>query len=239
MQAILADMTRYDWLALLSALIFALAFGMRDIRLLRWLTILACGIDVAVYYFIRPGQPLWVQFGESLLFIFINLYHLALLWYEKRIKLFHGREGLLFEQNFSLFSPGEFKRLLKLGTWEDVPPNTTLITKSEPVPDILFFVEGTAAVRLDDTLHVGHIYPGQIAGEVSYFTDGLATAHVVSQTPCTLFKLSHKTVRQLDETHQELYIKLSYVLGRHVASKLSDANPRHFSNSQITEASTA
>jgi len=229
MQAFLADMTFYDWLAAVSALMAAFAFGMRDIRLLRWLTVVACTIDLAVYYFIRPDQPLWVHFGESLLYIGINLYHLAVLWHEKRAHLFHGREGVLFQQHFTLFSPGEYRRLLKLGAWQEVAAGVSLIVRDQPVSDVVFFVEGTGEVRLDAQHRIGAVSAGQIAGEVSYYTNGLATAHVVTDTACTLFKLPHHTLRSLKNDAPELYVKLSYILGSHVANKLSASTQRESS----------
>lgn len=226
MQAFLDDFTFYDWLSLVSAGLFALAFAMRDIRWLRVLTIVACAIDLGVYYFIRPGQPLWVQFGESLLFILINAYQLFMLWREKQAQLLHGELAELFRQNFTLFTPGEFRRLVKLGRWETLPAGVRLLTRGDAVQEVIFFVQGGADVRLDDDRWVGEMVSGSVAGEVSFLKGGVATAHVDTHTESRLFMLAHDTIRDMKERFPELYMKVSYVLGQHVAIKLGEANDR-------------
>lgn len=87
----------FDWLAAFSYGLIALSYAMRDIRWLRAITVAACTLDIFIYYYIGPGQPLWVQLVMSILFIGINAYPLYALWKE-------GREGNFAPESRRLFA---------------------------------------------------------------------------------------------------------------------------------------
>ena len=99
----------FDLLAFVTFSINAFSYVMRDIKWLRIITIIAMFGDLVVYYNIRPGSPLWVQFGMSALIIVINTYQLYVLWREKQASHFEGDAGWLYRHVFAPLTPGEFK----------------------------------------------------------------------------------------------------------------------------------
>ena len=96
----------FDLLAFCTFSINAFSYVMRDIKWLRIITIVAMVGDLFVYYNIRAGSPLWVQFGMSGLIIVINLVQLYILWQEKQARHFPGDAGWLYEHLFGLHLKG-------------------------------------------------------------------------------------------------------------------------------------
>lgn len=61
---------------------------------------------------------------------------------------------------------------------------------------------------------------------MSYLTGKPASADVRAGDQARVFHLPHKTLDDMKLKDPELHAKISYVLGRQVADKLSDANQR-------------
>lgn len=213
----------YDWLAFTSYGLIAISYAMRDIMWLRVITVVACFVDFVVYYFIRPGQPLWVQLGMNVLFILINLYQLYVLWQDKQAEVFHGEQAWLYKHVFPLLSPGEFKRLLKLGSWQTLAPQQLVLHKDSVVEQLGFVVTG----RLDalwGTTVLNSVPAGGLVGEISYLTGKTASATVVAGLETRLFSLAHSALDKLKLERPELHNKVLYILSRNVIEKLATSN---------------
>ena len=213
----------YDWLAFSSYGLIAISYSMRDIKWLRVITVVACFVDLVVYYFIRLGQPLWVQLGMNVLFIAINLYQLYVLWQDQQAEVFHGEQSWLYKHIFPLLSPGEYKRLLKLGSWQTLVPQQHVIHKDSAVEQLGFVVTG----RLDalwGTTVLNSVPAGGLVGEISYLTGKPASAAVVAGLETRLFSLTHSALDQLKVERPELHNKVLYILSRNVIEKLAKSN---------------
>jgi hypothetical protein len=213
----------YDWLALVSNGLIAISYTMRDIKWLRVITVVACIVDLVVFYFVRPRQPMWVQFGMTVLFIAINLYQLYVLWREKQATIFEGEQAWLYQHVFHLLSPGEYKRLLKLGGWRTVAPLQNFMRKGEPVDQLGFVVDGRLDALWGATV-LNSVPPGGVVGEISYLTGKTASAEVVAGIETRLFCLSHSVLNKLKIERPELHNKIVYVLSREVVDKLAKSN---------------
>ncbi len=213
----------YDWLAFSSYGLIAISYSMRDIKWLRVITVVACFVDLVVYYFIRAGQPLWVQLGMNVLFIVINLYQLYVLWQDQQAEVFHGEQAWLYKHVFPLLSPGEFKRLLKLGSWRTLAPQQLVLHKDSVVEQLGFVVTG----RLDalwGTTVLNSVPAGGLVGEISYLTGKTASAAVVAGLETRLFSLAHSALDKLKVDHPELHNKVLYILSRNLIEKLAKSN---------------
>ncbi|WP_342129592.1 Crp/Fnr family transcriptional regulator [Hydrogenophaga sp. OTU3427] len=213
----------FDLLAFVTFSINALSYAMRDIKWLRIITIIAMLGDLVVYYNIRPGSPLWVQFGMSALIIVINTYQLYMLWREKQASHFPGDTGWLYEHVFALLSPGEFKRVLKLGRWSQLQEGEYVLHKGGVVDEVGFVIEGRLDATWGDTV-LNTVTPGGLVGEISYLTGKHASADVSAGTDTRLFVLTHGVLDKIKLERPDLHTKLMYVLGREVAQKLANSN---------------
>jgi len=219
------DLGFYDWLAFSSYGLIAISYSMRDIKWLRIITLVACFVDLVVYYFIRAGQPLWVQLGMTVLFIVINLYQLYVLWQDQQAEVFHGEQDWLYKHIFPLLSPGEFKRLLKLGSWQTIAPQQHVLRQDSVVEQLAFVVTG----RLDalwGTTVLNSVPAGGLVGEISYLTGKTASAAVVAGLETRLFSLAHSALDKLKLEHPELHNKVLYILSRNLIEKLAKSNQK-------------
>lgn len=210
----------YDGLAVVSYGLIAASYLMRDMKWLRLITVLACSVDLVVYYFIRPGNPLWVQWGMSLLFIAINLLQLGRLWRESRTSHLDSETLWLYQHVFQTLSPGEFRRILQLGQWLQVSARQRLMTQGNAVTALGCVVNGHLLARQGRTV-LNAIAAGGMVGEISYLTGRKASADVVSSADTRLFGLSHAALDTLKSERPELHTKLLGLMGQEVARKLA------------------
>lgn len=218
-----SQMGFFDLLAFVTFSINAFSYVMRDIKWLRIITIVAMVGDLFVYYNIRAGSPLWVQFGMSGLIIVINAVMLFLLWQEKQASHFGGDAGWLYEHVFAPLSPGEFRKLLKLGRWSQLQAGAYVLHKGAVVDEVGFVVHGRLDATWGDTL-LNSVMPGGLVGEISYLTGKHASADVRAGSDTTLFVLTHGVLDKIKLERPDLHTKLMYVLGREVAQKLAASN---------------
>lgn len=213
----------FDLLAFVTFSINAFSYVMRDIKWLRIITIVAMAGDLVVYYNIRAGSPLWVQFGMSALIIVINLVQLYVLWREKQSRQFEGDAGWLYQNVFGPLTPGEFSRVLKSGQWTHLKQGEFVLHKGGVVDQVGFVVHGRLDATWGDTL-LNSVPPGGLVGEISYLTHNHASANVTAGTDTLMFTLTHATLNRIKSERPELHTKLMYVLGREVAQKLAKSN---------------
>ena len=212
----------FDGLSAFSYGLIALSYAMRDIKWLRIFMILACAVDIIVYYGIRPGQPMWVQLLMSILLIAINVYQLVALWKETQSNVFDEEAKLLYDRVFYLLTPGEFRRLLKVGSFETLQAGDTLLSKDKRADAISVVVAGELDVRLGDNT-LSKIHVGGFAGEMSYFTGQAASVNVCAAVKTQTFRIGHREFETLRDKYPEMHIKLTGILGRDISEKLRQA----------------
>ncbi len=220
----------YDWLSGFTYGLLAVSYTMRDIKWLRIITVIACSVDLFIYYNIRPGQPLWVQFLFTIGFIAINAYQLVLIYRESRQVHFAGDEAFLYRTVFNAMTPGEFKRLLGIGRLESADAGSTLLHHGERVAAVSVLVSGSAAIFVERRL-LGMVRPGGFVGEMSYVSGQPASADVVVEEPTRVFTLPCAELDRLREAYPDMYIKITGIFGKDIAEKLrSTSQSLHASN---------
>ena len=132
----------YDALSILSYGLIAVSYAMREMRWLRIITVGACLLDVVIYYFIRPGQPLWIPIVMNILLIAINGYQLLMLYRDQRAGGWNSEAGWFYETVFTRLTPGEFRKVLAAGRWATLPDGHVLLEKGRPAATVTFLVDG-------------------------------------------------------------------------------------------------
>lgn len=153
-----------------GAICYLVCFLFRNQIYLRCLAITGDFFYTA-FYFGAVGEPLWVAMAYSTLNVVVNLVMITLLLRDRRQGKLSDQDLQLFRQ-FSTLTPGEFRRLMKLGVWKEAK-ETVQITTEGLVPKELYFVlHGDAkAEKSDPTTMEGDGFVSGFSGfvgEVAY-----------------------------------------------------------------------
>lgn len=120
----------------------------------------------------------------------------------------------------------EPRRLMPYLDRLEIPAASHLIRQSERSESLFFIETGLVTVRLefDDgrTLRLRTMGAGTVVGEVGLFLGGERTASVVTEQPCTVYRLSHESLERMSRENPELALAfhryLICLLGERLAS---------------------
>ena len=160
----------------ISYFLLLLSFAVKKIFWLRTIAIIASLFTITYCYFFF-SNPLWISIKWNILFIGINIIHIALLFYEKRDIKFSGHKKFLYENVFSQFSPGEFERILSFARPIRVAKNSVLIEEGIHLNELYLIASGSLGIRAKGEI-VASLKPGAFAGEMSFLTQGKTRAYV-------------------------------------------------------------
>ena len=86
--------------------LIAFSFLVKDIMWLRFVSILASSFSV-FYNWVIPVEPMWLAINWNFVFIGLNMYHIAVIIYEKRPIKMAPKDKELYETLFKDLSPVE------------------------------------------------------------------------------------------------------------------------------------
>lgn len=182
--------------------LIAFSFLVKDIMYLRVLSILASLFSV-FYNFAIPDTPMWLAINWNLVFVTVNVYHIAVLIYEKRPVKMKPKDRELYETLFKDLSPVEYLKISKAAKWKKFKSGQKVIVESKPVKDLILIYNGTVDVVVDKK-KVAELKDGQFVGEMSFLTgkDATATCIVKHDTECLVWKQPEfKSLLQLSLIH--------------------------------------
>ena len=104
-----------EYLVHLSNVLLLIAYSVRDILWLRWFAVAAAAINIPYYL----GQPhiLWPPVFWGIVFMVINLFQIARIYWERRPVVLSPDEQTLYDMGFRELRPREFVSLLLAGEW--------------------------------------------------------------------------------------------------------------------------
>ena len=202
----------------LANVLYLCSYLVRDILWLRVLTILA-GLSLLPFYGSCSDHILWAPIAWNLVFMTVNLVQIGILIHERRPQLLAGPEQALYRQVFPDLTPGEFRRLMKLGEWREIANGSTIVRRDSVVLDMLVLREGRLEVRAAGGV-IAQLKPGQFVGEMSFLSGEKATADVIATEPSRVLAWSQESLNELLEKKPALAFKIRGILGRDVVAKL-------------------
>lgn len=106
-----------------------------------------------------------------------------------------------FPQLAGALGRANLEQLLDGASTQDFPAGRKIIRDRMPVECIYFVLSGELSAHIEDggsSRKVGTISQGQWMGEISVLSgEMVASATVISDTPCTLLKVHHLTLQRL------------------------------------------
>ena len=204
--------------------LIAFSFLVKDIFWLRILSIAASLFSV-FYNYVIPAEPMWLAINWNFVFIAVNLYHIAVILYEKREVKMDDKNQELYDTLFKEMTPVEYLKISRAAKWELVKSGQRIITQGMPVPDLYLIYNGTVDVVVDNE-QIAELKDGEFVGEMSFLTEKVATAtcKVKYDAQCLVWK--QKEFKELLKRNPSLYFTIQSVLSAQVSDKLVSSSKK-------------
>jgi len=198
--------------------LIAFSFLVKDIFWLRIVSIIASLFSV-FYNYVIPLEPMWLAINWNFIFIVVNIYHIAIILYEKREVKMDDKNQELYDTLFSEMTPVEYLKISRAAKWELVKSGQKIITQGMPVPDLYLIYNGTVDVLVDNE-QIAELKDGEFVGEMSFLTEKVATAtcKVKYDAQCLVWK--QREFKELLKRNPSLYFTIQSVLSAQVSDKL-------------------
>ena len=196
--------------------LIAFSFLVKDILWLRIVSILASFFSV-FYNWVIPIEPMWIAIHWNFVFIILNLYHIAVIIYEKRPIKMAPKDKELYETLFKDLSPVEYLKISKVAQWKTFKSGETIIRQEHLVPDLILIYNGTVDVVVENK-KVAELKDGQFVGEMSFLTEKTATATCIVKhnTECLVWK--QPEFKELLKRNPSLYYTIQSLLSNQLVS---------------------
>ena len=196
--------------------LIAFSFIVKDILYLRLVSILASLFSV-FYNWVIPVEPMWIPIGWNFVFVALNLYHIAVLMYEKRPVKMNDKNAELYETLFKDMTPVEYLKVSKIAEWKTFKPGEIIIQEGMPVKDLHLIYNGTVDVVVKDK-KVADLKDGQFVGEMSFLTEKPATATCVVKHDAELLVWRQREFKELLKRNPSLYYSIQSLLSAQLVS---------------------
>ena len=207
----------------LASILTMVAYLLRDILWLRFLTILSCFAGIIFNYFV-PATPLWTVIGWNTLFAIINIVQIAIIIKERTGIQFTEEEKELHETLFKKFAPFEFMKLMRLAEWRQVGPGEIITTEGQALDEVMMIYNGLLAVEVKGEKKA-ELQDGHFIGELSFISGGTATATVRAIEPTRYIAWPKKEIDRLLARNPSMHIALQGMLTKDLSKKLTRRLP--------------
>lgn len=208
----------YELFGHVSYSLQAISYLVRDILLLR---VVAIGASIAeiTYDFLIADQPLWVGILWNSSFIIINLGQILYSLVERGQLKFQPEEMELYETVFHRFSLLEYKKLLRIAQWHNLPPQHILSREGEDIDSVILIFNGLVSVQRGGK-EVAQLKDGNIIGEMSFLQGGAATATTKTLTPTRVIRWKKAELRALLDCNPNMGLAMQSVFNAELIYKL-------------------
>jgi Cyclic nucleotide-binding domain len=201
----------------IGALFYLICFMFRDQLWLRIFAVLGDAVYTA-FYFTAAELPLWSAIVYSTLNMLINMAMIGFILNDRRMSSFDDDDLTLY-QNFTGMTPGDFRRLRKIGIWNKSEADQTLTEEGQPLGKLHYVVDGPVEVRKGDRFIP--VNTGLFIGEVAYLNKSPASATVIAKAGARYISWSHADLQKILSRHHTLQQSLSSLLSADLALKVA------------------
>jgi hypothetical protein len=207
----------------LASILTMVAYLLRDMLWLRFLTILSCIAGVTFNYLV-PATPLWTVIAWNALFAIINIVQIAIIIKERTGIHFTDEEQELHETLFKNFAPFEFMKLMRIAEWRQVAPGDIVAVEGQTLDEVMVIYNGLLAVEVNGEKKA-ELQDGHFIGEVSFVSGGAATATVRAIEPTRYIAWSRKEIDRLLNRNPSMRIAMQGMLTIDLSKKLTRRAP--------------
>jgi hypothetical protein len=211
-------MNYFEFAGHFASILTTLAYLVKDILWLRFLSILACVAGIIFNYSV-PATPLWTVIYWNIIFIVINCAQIAIIIKERRGVEFTDEEKELYETLFKSFAPFEFMKLLRIGKWLEAKKDQVLAIEHEPLNSVMLIYNGLVSVETKGK-SLAQLKDGSFIGEISFITGGKATASVRAVEPTRYISWPKDELRHLLNRNPSMRFAMQSVFSSDLTKKL-------------------
>jgi hypothetical protein len=204
------------------AFFFALAgYLARDELWLRLLMLAASGNYLAYYYAVTDA-PLWGAIATSGALALVNIGVIVVVILE-RTTFTMSRQVSSIYRSFDMLTPGQFRRMMRLGTVRSAEDPVRLTTEGMRVEKLYFVTEGGVTV----TKHGRRaVIPARIfVGEIAYATGNVASATVEVSPGAVWVEWDQEALRSLTRRFPALGVALVAQFNVDLLGKVATSQP--------------
>jgi hypothetical protein len=216
----------------LASVLTMVAYLLRDILWLRFLTILSCFAGIVFNYWV-PSSPLWSVIAWNTLFAIINIVQIAIIIKERTGINFSEEEKELYETLFKNFAPFEFMKLMRIAVWSNAAPGDVLAVEGKPLDSMMMIYNGRLAVEKNGA-KFAELLDGNFIGEVSFISGGGATATVRAIEPTRYVSWKKKEIDALLKRNPSMRMAMQGMLSTDLSKKLSHRAPSFTARIPVT-----
>jgi hypothetical protein len=187
---------------------------------LRWFAVASA--FTAIPYYLVQQHILWPPILWGLVFTAINLYHIALIYLERRPVLLSADEQKLYDFGFRSLRPRDFVSLMLVGEWKDAIPGTRLLAEGECASAICISIAGVVEIQRQGR-NIGSIAPGRLIGTALILTDNPSPVSASFREPGRYFQWSVGNLRVFLNKKPELRTTVQALVNRDLAEKVEVA----------------
>ena len=194
----------------------------KDIVWLRSLTI--CGNIFVVPFYVHNFDTLWVSIIWVGIYTAINSVMLFLIYLERRPIELNDLEQKIYDSTFKSLEPRLYKKIIDMGTWEDIKPDVTLVNRDSELDSLMLVVEGEAEVILKHGER--KIIPtGGFIGEQSFITGQKTSADVTTGEEKTkILRWNSNILRNYIKDKESLKDNIDLILTADLIHKIRSMN---------------
>jgi len=162
---------------------------------------------------------MWIPIGWNFVFVLVNVYHIAVILYEKRPINMDDKNQELYDTLFKEMSPVEYLKISKAAKWITFKSGEVITTQKSPVKDLVLIYNGTIDVAVDGN-KVADLRDGQFVGEMSFLTEKPATASCIVKYDSECLVWKQNEFKELLKRNPSLYFSIQSLLSAQVSSNL-------------------
>jgi hypothetical protein len=206
------------YVAQLAYFLTFLSFAVRNVAWLRSGAILASA--AAIYYsFNASNEPLWIPILWNLLFIIVNIVHLALSrWRSRDVKL-DVLEDFLAKTVLSNFPPAEVRSFVALASEGTLSAGAKMIQAGTKIEHLFCILKGKVAI-IAKGKKIAELGPGRFVGEMSLLTRSQTRADVDVESDLRVLVWTHENIEGWVNSDASRLGILQTALGTQVVEEL-------------------
>lgn len=206
----------------LALIFYCAGLMVRDELLLRVLILIGTIFYLSYYYFF-PVSPLWDAMFASAAIATVNLVLIATVVHERTTLAMSSEEAALYER-FNVFSPGQFRKLMRKAEWRSAQNEVELTREGEQPPELHFIISGDVHLKKFESHHL--LGSGKFIGEIAFLDRGIASATTLAVTGTRYVSWNVDHLRSLFRRHPSLEHALVVLLSRDLSKKVAASNPK-------------